>query len=48
MTPASQVRALGAPRYVLPGNHDDRGALHRHVGVPGGDAAPVPSPAAIG
>ena len=26
---------LEAPLYVLPGNHDDRGALRRHFGVPG-------------
>ena len=26
---------LGAPLYVLPGNHDDRAALRRHFGVPG-------------
>jgi 3',5'-cyclic AMP phosphodiesterase CpdA len=40
-----QLRALlaplGAPLYVLPGNHDDRRALHRHFGVPGGDGEPV-------
>jgi 3',5'-cyclic AMP phosphodiesterase CpdA len=40
-----QVRALlaplGAPLYVLPGNHDDRRALHRHFGVPGADGEPV-------
>ena len=32
---------LQAPLYVLPGNHDDRRALHRHFGVPGGDGEPV-------
>ena len=32
---------LDAPSYVLPGNHDDRRALHRHFGVPGGDGEPV-------
>jgi 3',5'-cyclic AMP phosphodiesterase CpdA len=32
---------LQAPLYALPGNHDDRRALHRHFGVPGGDAEPV-------
>ena len=32
---------LQAPLYVLPGNHDDRGALHRHFGVPGADGDPV-------
>lgn len=26
---------LGAPVYVLPGNHDDRDALRRHFDVPG-------------
>jgi Icc protein len=26
---------LGAPLYVLPGNHDDRDALRRHFGIPG-------------
>jgi 3',5'-cyclic-AMP phosphodiesterase len=26
---------------VLPGNHDDRRALHRHFGVPGADGEPV-------
>lgn len=32
---------LQAPLYVLPGNHDDRRALHRHFGVPGGGGEPV-------
>lgn len=32
---------LRAPLYVLPGNHDDRRALHRHFGVPGGNGEPV-------
>jgi Icc protein len=32
---------LRAPVLVLPGNHDDRGALHRHFGVPGRDGHPV-------
>jgi 3',5'-cyclic-AMP phosphodiesterase len=32
---------LDAPLHVLPGNHDDRRALHRHFGVPGGDGEPV-------
>jgi Icc protein len=32
---------LQAPLYVLPGNHDDRRALHRHFGVPGAHGEPV-------
>jgi 3',5'-cyclic-AMP phosphodiesterase len=40
-----QVRELLAPLRgplcVLPGNHDDRRALHRHFGVPGSDGEPV-------
>ncbi|HMJ00778.1 MAG TPA: phosphodiesterase [Gaiellaceae bacterium] len=32
---------LRAPLYVLPGNHDDRRALHRHFGVPGAAGEPV-------
>src|SRR3954454_24521303 len=32
---------LQAPLYVLPGNHDDRHALHRHFGGPGADGDPV-------
>ena len=32
---------LQAPVYVVPGNHDDRHALHRHFGVPGANGAPV-------
>jgi 3',5'-cyclic-AMP phosphodiesterase len=35
------IAPLGAPLYVLPGNHDDRRALHRHFGVPGADGEPV-------
>jgi Icc protein len=33
--------SLGSPIHVLPGNHDDRRALHRHFGVPGADGEPV-------
>jgi len=47
-----QVRALlariDAPSYVLPGNHDDRDALHRHFGVPGTGGAPVQYAADLG
>jgi 3',5'-cyclic AMP phosphodiesterase CpdA len=32
---------LRVPLYVLPGNHDDRRALNRHFGVPGGGGEPV-------
>lgn len=32
---------LQAPLYVLPGNHDDRRALHRHFGLPGAHGEPV-------
>ena len=32
---------LGDPLYDLPGNHDDRRALHRHFAVPGGDGEPI-------
>jgi Icc protein len=32
---------LEAPLYVLPGNHDDRGALRRHFDVPGAVEEPV-------
>src|ERR687888_138784 len=35
------LASLQAPFYVLPGNHDDRGALHRHFGVPGAGGEPV-------
>ena len=35
------LEPLGVPAYVLPGNHDDRRALHRHFGVPGGAGEPV-------
>lgn len=47
-----QVRELLAPLsgpfYVLPGNHDDRRALHRHFGVPGADGEPVQYAADLG
>jgi 3',5'-cyclic-AMP phosphodiesterase len=47
-----QVRALvgriDAPAYVLPGNHDDRDALHRHFGVPGASGQPVQYAADLG
>lgn len=39
---------LGGPPYVLPRNHDDRGALRRHFGVPGADGAPVQYAAELG
>lgn len=39
---------LGAPLYVLPGNHDDRGALRRHFDVPGADGDPVQYTADLG
>jgi Icc protein len=39
---------LGDPLYVLPGNHDDRRALHRHFGVPGGDGEPIQYTADLG
>jgi Icc protein len=35
------LEPLGVPAYVLAGNHDDRRALHRHFGVPGGAGEPV-------
>lgn len=35
------LASIDAPTYVLPGNHDDRGALRRHFGVPGADGDPV-------
>jgi 3',5'-cyclic AMP phosphodiesterase CpdA len=39
---------LGDPLYVLPGNHDDRRALHRHFAVPGGDVEPIQYAADLG
>jgi 3',5'-cyclic-AMP phosphodiesterase len=32
---------LGAPAYVLPGNHDDRSTLRSRFGLPGANAEPV-------
>jgi 3',5'-cyclic-AMP phosphodiesterase len=39
---------LDARSYVLPGNHDDRDALHRNFGVPGADGEPVQYAADLG
>jgi 3',5'-cyclic AMP phosphodiesterase CpdA len=38
---AAVLDAVGAPRYVLPGNHDDRDGLRRHLGAPGAPGTPV-------
>ena len=38
---AEMLHRIAAPSYVLPGNHDDRDALHRHFGVPGAGGEPV-------
>jgi Icc protein len=35
------LEPLDVPVHVLPGNHDDRDALHRHFDVPGAGGAPV-------
>ena len=35
------LEPLDVPVHVLPGNHDDRDALHRHFGVPGAGGEPV-------
>jgi len=42
------LQPLSAPLYVLPGNHDDRRALHRHFGVPGENGEPVQYAADLG
>jgi 3',5'-cyclic AMP phosphodiesterase CpdA len=42
------VARIGAPFYVLAGNHDDRDALHRNFGVPGAAGAPVQYAAELG
>jgi 3',5'-cyclic-AMP phosphodiesterase len=39
---------LEAPIFVLPGNHDARGALRRHFDVPGADDEPVQYTADLG
>jgi Icc protein len=44
----SLLSPLDAPLYVLPGNHDDRDALHRHFGVPGANEEPVQYSADLG
>jgi 3',5'-cyclic-AMP phosphodiesterase len=38
---ADQLSRIGAPVYVLPGNHDDRDALREAFGLPGASGAPV-------
>lgn len=35
------LEPLGVPTYVLPGNHDDRGAMRRQFGLPGAGADPI-------
>jgi 3',5'-cyclic-AMP phosphodiesterase len=35
------LEPLDVPVHVLPGNHDDRDALHRRFGVPGAGGEPV-------
>lgn len=35
------LEGIDAPRYALPGNHDDRDALRRHFGLPGEPGTPV-------
>lgn len=35
------LSSVGAPFYVLPGNHDDRRAMRRHFDLPGADHEPV-------
>jgi 3',5'-cyclic-AMP phosphodiesterase len=35
------LERLGAPVYVLPGNHDDRDTLRRHFDLPGAMGTPV-------
>jgi Icc protein len=44
----AQLRRIDAPAFVLPGNHDDRDALHRHFGVPGAGGATVRYTADLG
>jgi Icc protein len=39
---------LGAPAYVLPGNHDDRDTLRRHFDLPGEMGTPVQYSADLG
>jgi len=42
------LERIDAPAYVLPGNHDDRDALHRHFGVPGAGGEPTQYAADLG
>jgi Icc protein len=38
---AELLSEIGAPAYVLPGNHDDRGGLRRHFDLDGTSGEPV-------
>jgi 3',5'-cyclic-AMP phosphodiesterase len=38
---AALLAAVEAPRYVLPGNHDDHAALRRHFDAPGAPGTPI-------
>jgi Icc protein len=46
---ASQLLApLGAPLYLIPGNHDDRGLMRRHWTLPGSGEEPIQHGAELG
>jgi 3',5'-cyclic AMP phosphodiesterase CpdA len=44
----AELDRLGAPLYVIPGNHDDRTALRQHFDVPASDLATLNYAADIG
>jgi Icc protein len=37
----ASIEGIDAPRYALPGNHDDRDGVRRHFGIPGEPRTPV-------